>query len=155
MKHVDIEYKEVNKMTRKQLEYLLFMHKSMWKWISRKITKAKRCLDVDELKDQYLLIYETKDNVSDICKAGNCYLCYLSSMLEHIGCGSCAFCNMCLLTPVRNHDRRVSKCLNGLYRDVYFELSDYKYQARVAKQIAEIGVDMEKAKQMFGIDKSE
>lgn len=142
-------------MTRKKLEHFLFMHKSMWKWISNKITKAERCLDVDELKEQYISIYETNDNVSDIGDVSCCYLCSLSRMLEWQGYDSCAFCNNCLLTPVRNHGYKISNCLNGLYRDVFFEQSDYKYQARVAKQIAEIGVDMEKAKQMFGMDKTE
>lgn len=142
-------------MTRKELEHYLFMHKSMWEWVSSKITKAERCLDVDELKAQYVSTYETNDNVSsDICDVSFCYLCSLSRMLELFGHGTCAFCEICLLPPVRHHKHKIS-CLNGLYHDVLFEQDDYKYQARVAKQISEIGVDMEKAKQMFGIDKTE
>lgn len=143
-------------MKEKQLEHYLFMHKSMWEWISKKITKAEICLDIDVLKEQYVTIYETNDNVSaDICDVSFCYLCALSRKLELFGYDSCAFCNNCLLTPVRNRDHRISNCLNGLYHDAFFEPHDYKHQARVAKQIAEIGIDMEKAKQMFGIDKSE
>lgn len=141
-------------MTYKELEYLVSMHKSMWKWIAKRIEESKRCRDVQYLKLSYVTRYDSKANQSIMSYFGNCYLCYLSHELDSIRYRNCEFCNNCLSFSEPNRGYKISKCLNGLYRDALFEENDYKYQARVAMQIAELEIDMDKAKQMFGIDKT-
>lgn len=143
-------------MTYKELEYLVSMHKSMWKWIAKRIEESKLCRDVEYLKLVYVTTYDSKTNQDNMCHCCCCYLCYLSNELDSSRQRVCEFCKNCLSFPEPNNmGSRISKCLNGLYRDVLFEENDYNYQARVAMQIAELEIDMDKAKQMFGIDKTE
>lgn len=139
-------------MTYEELEYLVSMHKSMWKWIAKRIEESKLCRDVEYLKFVYVTTYDSKDNQNNMSLCSYCYLCYLSDELGRISHKSCEFCKNCLsFSEPYNMDPRISKCLNGLYRDVLFEMDDYNYQAKIAMIISELPIDMDKAKQMFGI----
>lgn len=142
-------------MTYKELEYLVSTHKSMWKWIAKRIEESKRCRDVEYLKLAYVSFYDSKANQSIMSDFGNCYLCYLSDELGSSSRRSCEFCENCISFSDSNIDSKITKCLNGLYRDVLFEVENYNRQARIAMKISELPIDMDKAKQMFGIDKTE
>lgn len=143
-------------MTYKELEYLVSMHKSMWEWIAKTIEASKQCRDVEYLKSSYVTIYDSKTNRDKMRICCNCYLCYLSKELDSSIQRVCEFCKNCIsFSEPNNMNSRISKCLNGLYRGVLFEEDDYNYQARIAMKISELPIDMDKAKQMFGIDKTE
>lgn len=148
MKHVDIEY-------------LVYRHRDMWHWISHQIMKSGCCLDVECLKEQYITHFESREFCLTLSKSGFCYLCYLSNLLSDLAdmegsrVHACIFCRKCIPTYEDKCGSSIGRCLNGLYRDVLFPGKSYKYQAFVAYRISTIVIDMEKAKQMFGIDKSE
>ena len=140
------------------LEYLVYRHRDMWHWISNQIMKSKRCLDVEDLKEQYIKYFENRKFYATLSCNAFCYLCYLTKLLdakEDSKFNSCNFCNACIKSYEWKCSGSIGRCLNGLYRDVSFESGSYQYQARIAYKISSLEIDMEKAKQMFGIDKSE
>lgn len=148
-------------MKKVDIEYLVYRHRDMWNWISHQIMKSRRCLDVEGLKEQYIKYFENREFCLTLSKSGFCYLCYLSNLLSDLATmedsrvHACIFCSKCIPTYEYKCASSISRCLNGLYRDVLFPGKSYKYQAFVAYGISTLEIDMEKAKQMFGIDKSE
>lgn len=140
------------------IEYLVYRHRDMWNWISRQIMKSRCCLDVDELKEQYIKYFENLKFYPTLSLNAFCYLCYLSKLLDDkkdSKFNACNFCNACIKSFEWKCSSSIGRCLNGLYRDVLFEETSYKQQAFIAYEISNLDIDMEKAKQMFGIDKSE
>lgn len=148
MKHVDIEY-------------LIYRHRDMWRWISHQIMKSRRCLDIDDLKEQYIKDFESREFYFTLSNSGFCYLCYLSGLLADMAdmegsrFHACVFCYKCIQKFEWKCSNSIARCLNDLYRDALYETESYEYQAYVAYEISILNIDMEKAKQMFGIDKSE
>ena len=145
-------------MKHTDLEYLVYRHKDMWHWISHQIMKSKRCLDVADLKEQYIKHTEYREFRFTLSNLGFCYLCYLSDLLadmEGSKFHACVFCRKCIPTFEWKCSSSIVRCLNGLYRDVLSETESYQHQAFIAYKISTLEIDMEKAKQMFGIDKSE
>ena len=143
------------------IEYLVYRHRDMWNWISHQIMKSRSCLNIDDLKEQYITYYESREFCLTLSKSGFCYLCYLSDLLSDFAdtkdsrVHACIFCHKCIPTYEYKCSSSIGRCLNGLYRDVLFEETSYKQQAFIAYEISNLDIDMEKAKQMFGIDKSE
>lgn len=140
------------------IEYLVYRHRDMWHWISHQIMKSRCCLDVDDLKEQYIKYFENRKFYGTLSCISFCYLCYLSKLLgakKDSKFNSCNFCKACIKSFEGKCSGSTNRCLNGLYRDVLFETESYKYQALVAYKISALEIDMEKAKQMFGIDKTE
>lgn len=140
------------------IEYLVYRHRDMWQWISHQIMKSRCCLDVDDLKEQYIKYFENREFYATLACNSFCYLCYLSKLLgakEDSRFHTCNFCRKCIPEFEWKCSRSTGRCLNGLYRDVLREETSYKQQAFIAYEISNLDIDMEKAKQMFGIDKSE
>ena len=145
-------------MKYEDIEYLVCRHRDMWHWISHQIMKSKRCLDVAGLKEQYIKHAEYREFRFTLSNLGFCYLCYLSDLLadmEGSRFHTCNFCRKCIPAFEWKCSSSIGRCLNGLYRDVLCEETSYKQQAFIAYEISNLDIDMEKAKQMFGIDKTE
>lgn len=86
MKHVDIEY-------------LVYRHRDMWRFISHQIMKSRCCLNVEDLKEQYIKYFENRTFYFTLSNLGFCYLCYLSDLLADLADMKDSRVHACIFLP--------------------------------------------------------